>query len=333
MIISKTPLRCSFFGGGTDFRDYYENSKFGYGSVISTSLDMYVYITVNTNFDNKIRLCYSGNELVDHVDEVKHNIIREALKLVGIERGIEIFYSADIPLSGAGIGLASSSALAVGVLNALHAYKGEHVTPEQLAQEACYLEIERLGQQIGVQDQYAVAYGGFKRYRFNQDGSVTVLPVICDKEVLRTLEGNLMLFFTGLTRDSRKILSEQTQTIAEKMAMLDGLVETVDRAYDQLVTEQLDQWGVELDQAWTVKKKFAGGVSTPLIDDMYSKAKAAGALGGKILGAGGGGFLLVYVPESKRSSVREALKDFRKVDFRFEPQGSHIIFADGTHIR
>ncbi len=333
MIISKTPLRCSFFGGGTDFHDYYENSKFGYGSVISTSLDMYVYITVNTNFDNKIRLCYSGNELVDHVDEVKHNIIREALKLVGIERGIEIFYSADIPLSGAGIGLASSSALAVGVLNALHAYKGEHVTPEQLAQEACYIEIDRLGQQIGVQDQYAVAYGGFKRYRFNQDGSVTVLPVICDKEVLRTLEGNLMLFFTGLTRDSRKILREQTQTITEKMAMLDGLVETVDRAYDQLVTEELDQWGVELDQAWTVKKKFAGGVSTPLIDDMYSKAKAAGALGGKILGAGGGGFLLVYVPKSKRFSVREALKDFRKVDFRFEPQGSHIIFADGTHIR
>lgn len=333
MIISKTPLRCSFFGGGTDFHDYYENSKFGYGSVISTSLDIYVYITVNTNFDNKIRLCYSGNELVDRVDEVKHNIIREALKLVGIERGIEIFYSADIPLSGAGIGLASSSALAVGVLNALHAYKGEYVTPEQLAQEACYIEIERLGQQIGVQDQYAVAYGGFKRYRFNQDGSVTVLPVICDKEVLRTLEGNLMLFFTGLTRDSRKILSEQTQTIAEKMAMLDGLVETVDRVYNQLVTEKLDQWGVELDQAWTVKKKFASGVSTPLIDDMYSRAKAAGALGGKILGAGGGGFLLVYVPESKRASVREALKDFRKVDFRFEPQGSHIIFADGTHIR
>lgn len=333
MIISKTPLRCSFFGGGTDFHDYYENSKFGYGSVISTALNMYVYITVNSNFDNKIRLCYSGNELVDHVDQVKHNIIREALKLVGIESGIEIFYSADIPLSGAGIGLASSSALAVGVLNALHAYKGEHVAPEQLAREACHIEIDCLGQQIGIQDQYAVACGGFKRYRFNKDGSVTVMPVICTKEVLRTLEGNLMLFFTGLTRDSRKILSEQTQTIAEKMSMLDGLVETVDRAYDQLVPEKLDQWGIELDRAWAVKKKFAGGVSTPMIDEMYTRAKNAGALGGKILGAGGGGFLLLYVPENKHASVREALKNFREVAFRFEPQGSHIIFADKNQNR
>lgn len=328
MIISKTPLRCSFFGGGTDFHDYYENSKFGYGSTISTALGMYVYITVNKKFDDKIRLCYAGNELVDHVDEVKHNIIREAMKICHIEKGIEIFYSADIPLSGAGIGLSSSSALAVGVLNALHAYNGEFVSAEQLAKEACHIEIDCLGQQIGIQDQYAVAFGGFKRYRFNKDSSVTVMPVTCSKEVIATLQDNLMLFFTGITRDSRKILSEQTQTIGDKMAMLDGLVETVDRCYNYLTMDKLDNWGIELDKAWQVKKKFASGVSNPEIDDMYEKAKGAGALGGKILGAGGGGFLLVYVPTDKRASVREALKDYKEIDFRFEPQGSHIIFAD-----
>lgn len=328
MIISKTPLRCSFFGGGTDFHDYYEHSKFGYGSVISTALDMYVYITVNSNFDNKIRLCYSGNELVNHVDEVKHNIIREALKLVGIETGIEIFYSADIPLSGAGIGLASSSALAVGVLNALHAYKGEHASPDQLAKEACYIEIDCLGQQIGIQDQYAVAYGGLNRYRFHTGRNTTVSPVICDNAVKEQLQKNLLLFFTGLTRDSRKILQEQTQTIGDKTAMLDSLVEAVDIAYDNLTLERLDNWGKALDASWEIKKKFAGGISNPLIDDMYVAAKEAGMLGGKILGAGGGGFLLAYVPEDRQPTVRAALKDFREVPFRFEPQGSRIIFID-----
>lgn len=328
MIISKTPLRCSFFGGGTDFHDYYENSRFGYGSVISTALDMHVYITVNHNFDGKVRLCYAGNELVDHAGQVKHNIIREAMRIAGIEKGIEIFYSADIPLSGAGIGLASSSALAVGVLNALHAYQGEYVSAEQLAKEACCIEIDCLGQQIGIQDQYAAAYGGFKRYRFNQNGSVTVMPVVCRKELLARLEQNLMLFFTGMTRKSGSILSEQTKTIGEKTDMLDSLVETVDRAHEELISGRLDQWGYELDQSWQIKKKFAGGISNPVIDRMYTAARNAGALGGKILGAGGGGFLLLYTPKEKQPEVQAALKEFRQVPFALEPQGSRIIFSD-----
>lgn len=328
MVISKTPLRCSFFGGGTDFQDYYENSRFGYGSVLSTALSMYVYITVNKNFDGKIRLCYSGNELVDSIDEVKHNIIREALKITGIDTGIEIFYSADIPLSGAGIGLASSSALAVGVLNALHAHKGEFVTAQQLAKEACEIEIQRLGQQIGVQDQYAVAYGGFKRYRFHSDGTVTAMPVICDKEIITSLEDNFMLFFTGMTRDSRQILKEQSNTIDVKMQLLDSLVETVDRCYQYLENGEMEAWGMELDQTWQTKKQLAGGISNSYIDDMYQKAKSAGAFGGKILGAGGGGFLLLYVPRNKQEHVRQNLSEYREVPFHFEPQGSHIIFAD-----
>ena len=192
MIISKTPLRASFFGGGTDFSTYYENSKLGYGTVVSTALDMYVYITVNKKFDDSIRIVYSDNELVSNVDEVKHNIIREALKIVGIQRGIEIVYMADIPLSNAGIGLASSSALAVGVLNALHAYKGEFVSQGVLAREACEIEINRLGQRIGIQDQFAVAYGGFSQYKFFSDGSVSVSPIVCRKDIIEKLKKNLM---------------------------------------------------------------------------------------------------------------------------------------------
>lgn len=332
MIISKTPLRCSFFGGGTDFKDYYENSIVGYGSTISTTLDMYVYITVNKKFDDKIRVVYSGNELVDSVDEVKHNIIREALKLVGITSGIEIIYMADLPMSGVGVGLASSSALAVGVLNALHAYKGEHVSPDQLAREACHIEIECLGQQIGIQDQFAVAYGGFNIYRYYAGNKVSVEPVICHHDTYHKLRHNLMLFYTGLTRDSRKILSEQTQTMGDKTAMLDSLVQDVDFAYDALAKDDPDAWGERLNEAWNKKKKFANGVSNDLIDGMYEKALSAGALGGKILGAGGGGFLLLYVPEDKQESVASALGDFRHIQFKFEPQGSQIIFINESPI-
>lgn len=327
MIISKTPLRMSFFGGGTDFQDYFANSRFGYGSVISTALDMYVYITVNRRFDDKIRVIYYGNELVDRVEEIKHDIIRNALQLSGIERGIEIVYTADIPMSNAGVGLSSSSALAVGVMNALHAYKGEHVSPEQLAREACEIEINRIGQRIGIQDQFAVAYGGFRRYRFYSNGEVAAEPVNCKKEYLTALKGNLLLFYTGKGRDSRKILSEQSETIAQKMRRLDKLVEAVERNYEALCQGDVDRWGVELDQAWEIKKTFAAGVSTPEIDEMYDTAKSAGALGGKILGAGGGGFLLLCVPERAQQAVRQALRPYREVEFNFEPAGSQIVFS------
>ncbi len=328
MIISKTPLRASLFGGGTDFREYYTNSKYRYGTVLSAALDMHVYITVNRKFDDMIRVVYSGNELVNNVDEVKHNIIREALKFTGIDRGIEVIYMADIPLSGAGIGLASSSALAVGVLNALHAYKHEYVTPKQLASEACHLEIECLGQQIGIQDQYAVACGGFNQYRFNSDDTVSVNPVHCRDDVKKILFSRLMLFYTGLTRDSRKILSEQTATIVDKTTMLDELVEITDEAVVQLEKGNVDFLGRELARTWEIKKAFAGGISNEIIDEMYKKSLNAGAYGGKILGAGGGGFMLLYVPEEKKFDVRRALSDYREVDFKVDSQGSQIIFAD-----
>lgn len=328
MIISKTPLRASLFGGGSDFREYFQSSALGYGSVLSAGLDMHVYITVNKKFDDKIRVVYNGNENVDSLDEVKHNIIREALRLVGVEKGIEIIYMADIPMSSAGIGLASSSALAVGVLNALHAYKGEFAGPKQLAKEACQIEIETLGQRIGIQDQYAVAYGGLSRYRFMCDGTVSVSPGIINMQTREQLLRKLMLFYTGNTRDSRTILTEQSNSIERKRKSLDNLVMTVDSVCERLASGDVEYVGIELDRTWNIKKQFAGGISTPEIDDMYSKALERGAVGGKILGAGGGGFMLLYVPEEKQENVRSGLKGYREVPFRIDDQGSRIIFVD-----
>lgn len=328
MIISKTPLRASLFGGGSDFREYYINSKIGYGSVLSVALNQHVYIVVNKKFDDMIRIVYNGNELVDSLDKVKHNIIREALRLVGINRGIEVIYTADIPLSGAGIGLASSSALAVGVLNALHAYKGEFISPQQLAREACYIEIECLGQKIGIQDQYAVAYGGFNQYKFMRSGAVSVVPVLLTSDVRDNLFKNLMLFYTGRTRDSREILKEQSSTIYKKMDMLDDLVTTVDDIHIALSKGNIDIVGTQLNRTWKIKKQFAKGVSNEEIDTMYTKAIDAGAVGGKILGAGGGGFLLLYVPFEKQADVRMSLINYKEVPFSVDYQGSRIVFVD-----
>lgn len=328
MIISKTPLRASFFGGGTDFADYYKNSKYGYGSVISTALDMHVYITVNKRFDDKIRIVYTGNELVESVDEVKHNIIREALKLVGIKRGIEVVYMADLPMTNLGVGLASSSALAVGTLNALHSYKGEYATARQLAQEAVDIEIHRLGQQIGIQDQYAVAFGGFHHYRFFADDTVSLSPAAFSDKIRQTLTSRFMMFYTGTARDSRAIFKEQKQRTSEHREDLDPLVEAVDMAMQALNEQQFDIWGELLDKTWQIKKSFASGVSNEEIDDMYNRAKNSGALGGKILGAGGGGFLLLYVPVEKQCFVTQALGKYKQIPFLMDNEGSRIIFAD-----
>lgn len=256
MIISKTPLRASFFGGGTDFKDYYESSRFGYGEVLSTALNMYVYIMVTKKFDDQIRVSYSQNEIVNSVDEIKHNIIREALKMVGIEKGVEIVYIADLPLATAGVGLASSSAIAVGTLNALLAFKGVYTTPEQLSRMACELEIKRLSNPIGIQDQYAVAYGGFRRYRFFADGSVGVEPVLAGAKTLRELKSSFMLFYTGLTRNSADILHEQKDTIARKMELLDSMIEDAEAAYRALREGAPNEWGLLMDRAWSKKNSL-----------------------------------------------------------------------------
>lgn len=328
MIVTKTPLRASFFGGGTDFKNYYQKSKFGYGTVISLALDMYVYIVVNKRFDDKIRIVYSGNELVDSVDEIKHNIIREALKITNITSGIEILYLANLPMTNLGIGLASSSALAVGVLSALHEFKGETISKEALAREAIDLEINHLHQQIGIQDQYAVSYGGFNKYEFNSDNTVTIKNIDIDEKIKDGLFSKILLFYTGLTRDSKSIFEKQKETTLNKSEILDEMVEIANKSYKLLKDNMYDEFGYLLDKAWNVKKKFADNISNDLIDEMYSKAINSGALGGKILGAGGGGFLLLYVPLDKQNNVRKALKKFKEVKFSYNKFGTQVVYKD-----
>src|ERR1041385_4600680 len=221
MIISRTPMRVSFVGGGSDFAMYYGQNK---GAVISTAIERYIYITVNKKFDDMIRVSYSKTELVESVEQVEHNIIREALRIVGIDRGVEVVYMGDTPLGSAGIGLGSSSSLAVGVLNALYAFKGVHVSAKTLAEKACEIEIDVLKNPIGRQDQFAAAYGGFNFIQFNRDDSVFVDPLICFRETREALSERLLLFYTGLTRLSTPILEEQTRNIRKNFPLLDEMV-------------------------------------------------------------------------------------------------------------
>ena len=324
MIISRTPMRISFAGGGSDLAVYYRR---GYGSVVSTAIDKYIYITVNKKFDDLIRVSYSKTEMVKSVDEMEHNIIREALIKVGIDRGVEIVYMGDIPLGSAGVGLGSSSSLAVGVLNALYAYKGQHVSAEKLAREACEIEIEILGNPIGKQDQYVAAYGGFNYIRFNNDESVFVDPVICKMEIKEQLNKRLLLFYTGLERVSSHILEEQRGNIDNNNEFLDEIVKLSDSLRETIVNNGSSTVGKYLHQGWEYKKQLASKITNSIIDEYYERARNAGAVGGKILGAGAGGFLLLYCDKDNQKQVRSALSDLKEAPFRFEPQGSKIIYV------
>ncbi|MBF0570609.1 MAG: GHMP kinase [Candidatus Omnitrophica bacterium] len=324
MIISRTPLRMSFSGGGSDIPDYYRHRQ---GAVVSTAIDKYIYITVNQKFDDLIRVSYSKTEMVKSIKEVEHNIIREALKMVGITKGIEVVYMGDIPLGSAGIGLGSSSSLAVGVLNALYAYQGRHVSADQLAREACEIELNILKNPIGKQDQYIAAYGGFQHIQFNSDESVFVDPVIFPAETKQALNKKLLLFYTGITRISSSILKEQGQNTPKNIEHVNGLVELSRQLLKKLQANDLHGFGEILHEGWRLKKKLASGITNVEIDDYYEKALKAGAVGGKILGAGGGGFLLFYCEEYNQNSVRKALAGLKETPFNFEPQGSKIIYV------
>jgi len=324
MIISRTPMRISFAGGGSDLAVYYSK---GYGSVVSTAIDKYIYITVNKKFDDLIRVSYSKAEMVESVDEVKHNIIREALKIVGIDRGVEVVYMGDIPLGSAGIGLGSSSSLAVGALNALYAYKGQHVSAEHLAQKACEIEINVLGQPIGKQDQYAASYGGFNYIRFNKDENVFVDPIICEKETKEQLNKKLLLFYTGVERVSSHILEEQRGNIGKNNKFLTEMVKLSEIIRESIISNGSNTVGKLLHQGWEYKKQLASKITNPVIDEYYERGRNAGAVGGKISGAGGGGFLLFYCEGKYQDKVRNALSDLKEIPFRFEPQGSKIIYV------
>lgn len=324
MIISRTPLRISFVGGGSDLAVYYQRSP---GSVVSTAVNMYIYITVNKKFDDLIRVSYSKTELVNSVEEVEHNVIREALKIVGIEKGVDIVYMGDIPLGSAGVGLGSSSSLAVGILNALYAYKGQHISAKKLAEDACKIEIDILGHPIGKQDQYAASYGGFNYIQFNKDETVYVDPVIFESETREALENKLLLFYTGISRISSDILKGQKESTPNNINYLHKIVDLAKELRECLINNDLTEFGEILHQGWLYKKKLADGISNTKIDEYYERARKAGAVGGKILGAGGGGFLLLYCDEAWQDNVRKALIDLKEVPFLFEPQGSKIIYV------
>jgi D-glycero-alpha-D-manno-heptose-7-phosphate kinase len=326
MIISRTPLRISFVGGGSDLPAFYRQEP---GAVVSTAINKYIYITVNPKFDEKIRASYSRTEIVDSVDDLRHELIREALKLVGIEGAIEITSISDIPSQGTGLG--SSSTYTVGLLNALYAYKSHLPGAERLAREACQIEIERCGKPIGKQDQYIAAYGGLQFIRFNPDESVFVDPVVCKPRTREQLQRGLLMLYTGLVRSSDEILGEQshnTQADEGKRASLRRMVGYAERMREALLRGDLGGFGEVLHANWMEKRWLASGVSKPCIDEWYERARAHGAIGGKILGAGGGGFLLLYAPPERHSEIRATLPGLRPMDFCFSPQGSKLIYIE-----
>jgi len=329
MIISRTPFRISFLGGGTDLPSFYEQEE---GAVLSTSINKYMYITVNDRFDDSYRLSYSKTEIVQTVEEIEHKIFNVVLKRYAKlarqkngNRGLEILSMADIP---GGTGLGSSSSFTVSLLHALKAHCGIFQSANDLAREASEIEIDILHEPIGKQDQYAAAFGGLQFIRFLPDGQVSCDPVICSKKEKADLQASMLLLYTGKTRSASQVLSEQKSKTSEKR---EALREMAKLAYKmkQLLEESapISKIGALLHEGWQIKKSLASGIADSQIDQWYDQALAAGAWGGKILGAGGGGFLLVLCEPSKRAKILSHLKDLRPIDVAFDSFGSKIIFV------
>lgn len=321
MIVSQTPLRISFVGGGTDLKSFYGSED---GMVLSTAIDKYIYVIVKERFDDKIYINYSIKEIVDNVSEIKHQLVREAMKKVGVEKGVEITTLADIPSEGSGLG--SSSSVTVGLLNALYNYVGVQVTHEQIAREACEIEIETCKKPIGKQDQYIAAYGGLNKIIFHPDESVTVSRVPVYNRNLLILGSRLLLFYTDQTRKADNILKKQEESTDEKREVLRNMRDFVPKLESSLSKLEFDKLGELLHDNWKLKQSLVDSISNSEIDKMYNKAIKAGAHGGKICGAGGGGFLLLYVPKDKQDDVRNALSGYRELPFMLDSYGSRIIF-------
>jgi D-glycero-alpha-D-manno-heptose-7-phosphate kinase len=330
MIISRTPLRISFVGGGSDLPAFYRHEP---GAVVSTAINKYIYLTVNQKFDHTIRASYSITEIVESVGELRHELIREALRLVGITGGIEITSISDIPSQGTGLG--SSSTYTVGLLKALYGYRERHVGAERLAREACAIEIDRCGKPIGKQDQYIAAYGGWQFLQFNPDDTVTVEPIICSRATQQQLQDRLLLLYTGTTRSANDILVEQsrhTASDASKRATMRAMVQLAYELREALSRNDLSAFGEILHEGWVRKQQMARGISNSRIDEYYARARAHGALGGKIAGAGAGGFLVLYALPHCHQAIIDALPDLRAVPFRFEPHGSTIVYVEESGI-
>lgn len=324
MIITRTPFRISFAGGGSDLPSFYGRHD---GCVLSTTINKYMYISIHPTFDRRETVIkYNKTETVDSIRKLAHPIARQLLIDHGLE-GVEIVSTADIP---AGTGLSTSSAYTVGVIHAIYAFRGKFCSQERIAREACELEIEKLGEPIGKQDQYGTAIGGFKFITFRRDGSVDVVPLIIDSGLERELEGNLLLFYTGITHSAGDILKEQNQNVLYEREKFDNLVKMTELAKemrDALVGGNLDRFGSVLDENWRLKRSLAGSISNKVIDRYYNLALENGALGGKLLGAGGGGFLLLYCPREKQARVRCVLSDLMELKFGFEKGGTKVIYV------
>jgi D-glycero-alpha-D-manno-heptose-7-phosphate kinase len=321
VIIVQTPLRVSFFGGGTDFREFFAEEG---GCVLSSAIDKYIFVTIKKRFDQLLRIGYTRTEMIPAVHEVQHELIREALRVTGIERGVEITTMGDIPSAGSGLG--SSSTVTVGALHAMHAYLGEMVPAEQLASEAIKIELDVLGKPIGIQDQYIAAFGGLRFIVFRPDGGVACESIRLPPPLQRRLNENILLFFTGITRQAGSVLAEQQRNIKSRRAVLREMKTLAFTARAELEAGNLDALGCLLHESWQLKKQLAGAISNDAIDAMYQAARQAGAIGGKITGAGGGGFLLLYCPLDKQERVRSALDSLQELPFQLEMDGTKVIF-------
>lgn len=326
MIISMTPLRVSFLGGGTDYPEHF--TEYG-GATLGSSMDKYVYVTVSPLtefFDHRIRVSYSRTELVREIDEIKHPSVRECLRFMGIDRGIEINIVSDLP---ARTGLGSSSSFTVGLLHALYAFKGKQVSREQLASEAVYVEREMIKERVGFQDQYTSAYGGVISLEFSKKNTVNVSPVVISDERKAALEERLMIFYTGQQRYANKVLKEQLDRTkkGEVKDYLFKLRDLVDNGVDVLCNgRDFSEFGELLHRGWQLKRTLSSSITNPLIDETYDSAREAGAVGGKLLGAGGGGFLLLYAEPYNQEAIRKVMNGMREVSFKLENNGSKLIF-------
>ncbi|MAH97931.1 MAG: GHMP kinase [Euryarchaeota archaeon] len=322
MVGTRTPFRMSFIGGGSDLKEFYEKIP---GRVISTSINKYMYIFSHQYFDDKIQVKYSKTELVDDVEKIQHPIVREALRQFNI-KSIDINSIADIP-SGSGLG--SSSAYTVGLLHNLNTFIKKYVSLDNLAEEACRLEIDILGEPIGKQDQYASAFGGLNKITFFPDGKVDVEPIIMDRDLNKNLQNNLLLFYLGSTRKASSVLTDQKSNLISNQSKFDNLkrmTDLVDQMHQSLIKSDLDSFGKILDQNWMLKKTLSNKISNEKIDELYSLGKKNGAKGGKILGAGGGGFILFYCEKKYQNKLRDAMRKLKEVDFHFENSGTKIIY-------
>ena len=324
MIVSRTPLRISFVGGGSDLPAYYRQQQ---GAVLSTSVDKYVYVTLNKKFDNDIRLSYSVTENVSDKKYIQHPIVRNTLELLQMKSGLEITSISDIPSSGSGLG--SSSSFTVAVLHALYEFKGERISKEELGRLSSHIEIDLCGDRIGKQDQYAAAFGGLNLIEFNEDDSVVVNPIICKPETIKKIEDSIIVFYTGQTRSASVLLREQSENMkfAEKRALMSNMVSLAYNMKDLLENDDIEPCGELLDQNWQLKRQMTSGTSNSQIDSWYSKGISAGAKGGKLLGAGNGGFIMFFAPKENHAMIEKVMGDLRRVPFSFDNCGSKIVLS------